>query len=317
MKKSLFALAAIVAVAFNALAAPVLTAIEPLRAGVVCAVKAAATRVHDAVFAYMARSGFVLAMTTLAVNKPRAYEIGAKNMLPVIASDIIYEGGAVGMVVGTGHARPLNSADVFVGFAERQADNSAGAAAAIYVELIKAGQIELAVTGAVITDVGQPVYATDDDTFTFLPTGGVFIGFVKRYVSAGVAVVEFNAGVLQDPYGNSPRETLTGTKTFDIEDSGKTFFATVDADADVLTCPAIAVFPGGIKIVNIAAFGTCAVVLDLDGADKFQGPDLGGADGATLTNTKATARRGDYVVLSSGDADGPIVTDKRGIWAAA
>jgi hypothetical protein len=33
--------------------------------------------------------------------------------------------------------------------------------------------VQLAVTGAVITDVGQPVYATDDDTFVFSPVGGI------------------------------------------------------------------------------------------------------------------------------------------------
>ena len=47
-------------------------------------------------------------MTTLAANKQRVFSVGGtQNMLPVIASDIIYEGAAVGMVVGTGHCRPL------------------------------------------------------------------------------------------------------------------------------------------------------------------------------------------------------------------
>ena len=61
-------------------------------------------------------------MTTLAVNKPRTYGVGRTNSLPVIASDIIYEGAAVGMVVSTGHARPLAAGDEFVGFAERKAE---------------------------------------------------------------------------------------------------------------------------------------------------------------------------------------------------
>ena len=59
-------------------------------------------------------------MTTLAANKPRAYELGDQNDLPVIASDIIYEGAAVGIVKATGHARPLTSTDQFGGFALRQ-----------------------------------------------------------------------------------------------------------------------------------------------------------------------------------------------------
>jgi hypothetical protein len=155
-------------------------------------------------------------MTTLAANKPRAYELGERNHLPVIAADIIYEGAAVGIVPASGHAQPLTSTDAFGGFAVAKADNSAGAAAAIYVEVVKAGEIELAVSGAVITDVGQPVYASDDDTFTFNPADGAFIGRVKRYVSAGYAVVEFNAGVMADPWAHKTvRETLTGTKPFD------------------------------------------------------------------------------------------------------
>jgi hypothetical protein len=255
-------------------------------------------------------------MTTLAANKPRAYELGRGNTLPVIASDIIYEGAAVGVVDATGHARPLTSADRFAGFAERKADNSAGAAAAINVDVIKAGEIQLAVTGAVITDVGQPVYATDDDTFVFLPTGAVFIGFVKRYVSAGVAVVEFDANVLKDPYGDTVRNTISATYTTDIEDTGKTLF--VDTDAFVITLLTYAATTAHrIKVVNIGAFGTVAVSIDPAAGDLIAGPDDTGADGGVMVNTKATARRGDYVVLTSGGDNGYIVEEIRGIWTIA
>ena len=164
-------------------------------------------------------------MTTLAANKPRAYEGGTRNEIPVIAADIIFEGAAVGVVDASGHARPLNAADRFAGFAEAKADNAAGAAAAINCRVVEAGKIELAVSGAVITDVGQPVYATDDDTFTFVPTSAAFVGFVHRFVSAGVVVVAFDALNYEDPWGHKTlRETLTGIKTFDAEDSGKVFF---------------------------------------------------------------------------------------------
>jgi hypothetical protein len=60
--------------------------------------------------------------------------------------------------------------------------------------------------------------------------GSVFVGFMKRFVSAGVAVVEFNAGVLADPYGaRSVRETLSSNKTLDAEDTGKLFWVDTDA----------------------------------------------------------------------------------------
>lgn len=255
-------------------------------------------------------------MTTLASNKPRAYELGERNHLPVIAADIVYEGAAVGIVASTGHAQPLTSSDAFGGFAVAKADNSDGAAAAIYVEVVKSGEIELPVTGAVITDVGQPVYASDDDTFTFNPADGPFVGHVKRYVSSGYAVVEFNAGVMKDPWAHkTTRETLTGVKTFDAQDCGKLFCVTDAGDGAALTLPAIADGLSGITILAVGGFGTTAVTIDPAAADMILGPDITGADNKDLICTKATQRRGDFVTLAFGDADGYAVVEKRGVWA--
>ena len=254
-------------------------------------------------------------MNTLATNTPRDYELGVRNHLPVIAADIIYEGAAVGVVDASGHARPLTAADRFAGFATRKADNSAGAAAAINVEVVQSGEIVLAVTGAVITDIGQPVYATDDNTFVFLPVGAVFIGYVKRFVSSGVVIVEFDPAELQDPYGEyTKRETISVDKTLDIEDNGKVFF--VDTDAKVVTMPAVAT-PVNCKIVNIAPFGTVFLKISPQAADKIQGPDLPGTDNTALGNTKVTARRGDYVVIGTGGDDGYMVEEIRGTWTIA
>lgn len=253
-------------------------------------------------------------MATLAVDSPRIEALGEINDLPIIASDIIYEGAAVGVVVGTGHARPLAAGDLFVGFALAKADNSAGAAAAKNVRVVRRGAVQLAVSGAVITDIGQPVYATDDDTFVFNPVGGVFIGRVMRFVSAGVVIVEFDAGRMADPYGDrSVRETVSVDKTLDAQDTGKVLF--VDTDAKVITLPAIADGLGGVKIVNIGAFGAVAVTISPQATDMILGPDITGADNKDLINTKATARRGDYVVLDLGDADGYVVTEMVGTWA--
>ena len=255
-------------------------------------------------------------MTTLASNKPRAYEGGSRNDFPVIASDIIYEGAAVGVVDASGHARPLNSADRFVGFAEQKADNSAGAAAAINVRVVESGKIQLSVTGAVITDVGQPVYASDDDTFTLNPASGAFIGRVHRFVSSGVAIVEFDAPKMLDPWHMySVRETLSGTKTFDAQDCGKLFCVDADGDGDALTLPAIADGLSGLTILAVGAFGTTAVTISPASADMILGPDITGADDKDLICTKATQRRGDFVTLIAGDADGYMVTASRGTWA--
>lgn len=130
-------------------------------------------------------------MATLAQDKPRAFGVGDFNELPVIASDIIYEGAAVGDN-GSGLARPLVAADPFLGFAKERCDNSAGAASARNVKVFERGKIELDVTGvASADDVGQTVYASDDDTFTLTSTGNSAIGKVARWVSGTRCVVYF------------------------------------------------------------------------------------------------------------------------------
>jgi hypothetical protein len=258
----------------------------------------------------------ILFGTTLAANKSRAYEGGSRNEFPVVAADIIYEGAAVGLVDASGHARPLTTADKFAGFAEAKADNAAGAAAAITVRVVESGKIELAVAGAVITDVSQPVYASDDDTFSLNPADGQFVGFVHRFVSAGVAVVAFDAMGFRDPWAHKTvRETLTGVKTFDAQDCGKLFCVTDAGDGDALTLPAIADGLSGLTILAVGAFGTTAVTLDPGANDMILSPDKAGVDNTNLVLTKVTQRRGDFITLIAGDADGYMVTEARGVWA--
>lgn len=251
-------------------------------------------------------------MTTLALDTPRAYELGDRNEFPMIAADIIYEGAAAGLVDASGHARPLTSADKFVGFAEAKADNSVGAAAAINVRTVKKGSIQVSVSGAVITDVDQPVYATDDNTFVFLPTGGVFIGFVRRFVSSGVVIVEFDAGVFKDPHEGFLAETVSANLTLDAQDSGKALC--VDTDAKTITAPAVEGM-SNIRIINIAAFGTVAVTVSPNADDMIESPDVVGVDNKDIVNTKATARRGDYIDMDYSDANGWVVTRLVGTWA--
>ena len=255
-------------------------------------------------------------MTTLAANTPRAFELGEFQDYPVIAADIIYEGSAVGLVDGSGHAQPLAAGNRFVGFCYAKADNAAGLAAAINVRVVSSGRVQLAVTGAVITDVGQPVYATDDNTFGFTPVGGAFIGKVSRFVSAGYAIVDFGPAI-KDPWAHKTvREELTGVKTFTAVDSGKLFCVTAAGDGDALTLPAVTTGLSGLTILAVGAFGTTAVTVTPDGADMILAPDVAGGDGTALVCTKATQRRGDFMTLVDAlDADGYMVTELRGIWA--
>lgn len=252
-------------------------------------------------------------MATLTANEPREFELGERNHIPVIAADIIYEGAAVGIVEATGYAQPLTSSDRFGGFALRKADNSAGAAAAINVEVVKKGTVQIAVTGVVITDIGNPVYASDDNTFNMSPVSKVFVGFVKRFISTGLAVVEFDAGIYKDPYANyTVRETVSGNLNLDIQDNGKLLW--VDTDAIVINLPAVAT-PVTCKIVNGKGFGAVLVSVSPNSADMIHMPNIAGTNDKDALNTKATARRGDFIVITPGDADGWAVAELRGTWA--
>lgn len=167
-------------------------------------------------------------MTTLAQDVARAYELGDRNHMPVIAADIIYEGAAVGDNA-SGYARPLVAGDPFRGFAVAKADNSAGAAGAINVELRQRGRAQLVIGSLAITDVGKPVYASDDDTFTLTASTNSYIGRVVRYVSSGVGIVEFDAS-----------KSVLGAITALTDNSTGTASDTIASISDAATNNAIA-----------------------------------------------------------------------------
>ncbi len=146
-------------------------------------------------------------MATLTADNPRDYQLGDLEEYPVIASDIIYEGAAVGEN-GSGYSRPLQAGDAFQGFCLEHVDNSAGAAGDKRVRVRAKGRAKLTISGAAITvNDRAPVYASDDNTFTLTRGGNSFIGVVSRWESTGVAVVEFDAA------GASIHESATALGT--------------------------------------------------------------------------------------------------------
>jgi predicted RecA/RadA family phage recombinase len=180
-------------------------------------------------------------MTTLATSKVRAYETPGVNQMPMIAADIIYEGAAVSDKVTTGavtgYAQPLVAGQPFVGFAEEDCDNSAGAAGDKKVKLLTEGFIVLPISAAAITDEGKPVYASDDDTFTLTATGNSPIGYVKRWISTGIVLVKFKA---RGPLMATLAGSLTGTVDGTIVDTAASACAGASAPtaAQVDTCVA-------------------------------------------------------------------------------
>lgn len=106
-------------------------------------------------------------MTTLAADAPRSYELGNYEDYPVVASDIIYQGAAVGEN-DSGYAQPLVATKPFLGFADHRVDNSAGAAGAKTVRVRTRGVVRLTVAGATaITANDRPaVYAVPERSAT-------------------------------------------------------------------------------------------------------------------------------------------------------
>ena len=151
-------------------------------------------------------------MATLTADNRRSRVLGNTAAHGAVASDVIYEGAAVGDN-GSGYARPLVAGDPFLGFAVNQCDNAAGSAGDKDVQVDQAGCYELSVGSLAITDVGKDVYASDDDTFTLTEGSNTRIGRVVQFISSGKGVVEFCAAGsrvtgLTDNSGGTASDTL-------------------------------------------------------------------------------------------------------------
>ena len=134
-------------------------------------------------------------MATLTENTPRVFAVGDVLGYPVIASDIIFQGSAVGEN-GSGYARPLVAGDAFLGFCEDKVDNSEGSAGDLNVQVKSKGFIKLPISAVAITSNDRvAVYASDDNTFTLTKGSNSLIGYIAQWVATGYAIVEFDAGM--------------------------------------------------------------------------------------------------------------------------
>ena len=102
----------------------------------------------------------------------------------VKGSTTVYKGAFVGLDSG-GFARGLNAADPFVGIAFEEADNSAGADGAKTLRVYTLGDFDHALSGAAQANVGDAVYASDDETLTFTATSNSYVGVCVDVPSSG------------------------------------------------------------------------------------------------------------------------------------
>ncbi len=129
-------------------------------------------------------------MSLLTKDVSRVYELGDINELPVAAGELIYQGAVIGYN-SSGYVRNLTISDNFAGFAEDNIDNSTGGDGAKKIRIRKKGSIILEIPNLVLTDLGRPVYATNNNSFTLFPTNAVYIGQISKIEAVGIALVEF------------------------------------------------------------------------------------------------------------------------------
>ena len=138
-------------------------------------------------------------MATRSSNIGRVFELGYPplyNDIPCVASDIVYEGSAVGL--SSGYARPLVAADEFCGFAISKVDNSSGSAGDKTVRVIQQGIVKADVVGAsAVTHINDDVYMSDDDVFTLTSNSNTKVGKVVRWISGTTCMVAFQAAAIQ------------------------------------------------------------------------------------------------------------------------
>jgi len=108
--------------------------------------------------------------------------------------------------------------------------------------------------------------------------------------------------------------SVTDGYTVDAEDSGKVLLVQADAKTITLLATTVGIT---ITVMNDMDDGDCLVTVDPDGNDKITGLEYTGTDGGAATNTKATAKRGDFITLFADGSIGWYVMASQGTWVIA
>lgn len=103
---------------------------------------------------------------------------------PVKTGVTIYKGALVG-VDATGYAKPAATTDKrIVGVAYETVAAGAAASGTSTCRVSRKGSFQFAGSGLAITNVGDKVYVTDDNTVTTVATATIQVGVVTEFLSA-------------------------------------------------------------------------------------------------------------------------------------
>ena len=109
----------------------------------------------------------------------------------VAAAKHIYKGALVGLS-STGYAQPLTAGDLFVGIAYEEMDNSGGADGDVSVRVYTLGDFGHSLSGATVSNIGDAVYASADDTLTFTSTSNSYVGYVVDAPTSGEIILRLD-----------------------------------------------------------------------------------------------------------------------------
>lgn len=179
-----------------------------------------------------------------------------RRTFKIAGSERIYKGALIGLS-GGGYARPLMAGDRFVGLAYEEKDNAGGNDGDADVRVYTVGDFRLALSGASQSDVGRPVFASDDETLTFDGGGHSYVGVCQDVPSAGEIILRLD-----------PTQSQVKTATFAVEDLS----AGQDISSRAIHAFDHAGWIVGARLVNqdtaasgIDAGNTCAVTVAGDG----------------------------------------------------
>jgi len=165
-------------------------------------------------------------------------------------------------------------------------------------------------TGAA-TQIGGDAQAAGD-----ILLGTAVVDALAAAEKVYVAINTFNPRI--PTFAGAARITKAASANAGITESGCCYDVTADAAVITLpTCATAAAAGAEFTVMNMAADGAALVEVDFQAGDKNLG-GLGiaaGGDGKKLSNTKATAKKGDFITFVSDGTDGYRIKAIRGTWA--
>lgn len=139
-------------------------------------------------------------MAALSANRPIPNIIAAQPyagggyVLDVLVgiTEEIYQGSFVTLDTGDQYAAPLAAGEAFYGMSLERVTGGA-ANGDVTCKIFCAGIIQHALTSVAVADIGQPVFATDDQTLTLTNDGtDTLAGRLVGVPATGTAIVQLN-----------------------------------------------------------------------------------------------------------------------------